>query len=137
MAMGIRTPRRLGYGEAALVVCAAVGSGVFAVPGLAIWPPAPAVIAFAAFALSNVLLAALARPACNDDWTVVRPTFAVDMAALLLLGPSAGVIVSAAGAIARLLGESTDRSRLAETLLPAAAPLLALEAAAFTHLTLG
>jgi diguanylate cyclase (GGDEF)-like protein/PAS domain S-box-containing protein len=136
--VGTRTLRSLGYGEAALVVCAAVGSGLFAVPGLASWPPAPAAIAFAALALANVLLAALARPAwAEDDWTVVRPTFVVDMAALLLLGPSAGVIVSAAGVMARLLGESTDRSRLAETLLPATAPLLALEAAAFTHLALG
>jgi hypothetical protein len=67
-----------------------------------------------------------------------RPApFVVDFTALLLLGPRAGVIVCAAGAIVRLLGESPGGTRASETLLPLAAPLLALEAAAFTHLALG
>jgi hypothetical protein len=35
MAMSTWTPRMLGYGEAALVVCAAVGSGLYVVPELA------------------------------------------------------------------------------------------------------
>ncbi len=76
-------------------------------------------------------------PAAPDDWTTVRPTFVVDLTALLLLGTGAGVIVSAACTVTRLLGESPGRSRPAEMLLPATAPLLALEAAAFTHLALG
>jgi len=141
--MGTRNARTLGYGEAALVVCAAIGSGAFAVPELAGWPPTPAAIAFGCLTLTSVLLAALSRPALSrpasapDDWITVRPTFVVDLTALLLLGTGAGVIVSAACAIARLLGEAPGRSRQAETLLSATAPLLALEAAAFTHQALG
>ena len=143
MPVGTRNSRTLGYGEGALVICAAVGSGYFAVPELAGWPPPPLAIAFCALALANVLLAALSTPAHSspaaaaNDWTTVRPTFVVDLIALLLLGTGAGVIVSTAGVIARVLGESPGRARPAETLLPAIAPLLALEAAAFTHLALG
>jgi diguanylate cyclase (GGDEF)-like protein/PAS domain S-box-containing protein len=138
MPLGTRNLRTLGYGEAALVVCAAVGTGAFAVPELAGWPPTPAAIAFCALTLTNVLLAALDRPsAAPDDWTTVRPTFVVDLTALLLLGTGAAVIVSAACTVTRLLGELPGRSRPAEMLLPATAPLLALEAAAFTHLALG
>ena len=143
MPMGTRNARTLGYGEAALVVCAAIGSGAFAVPELAGWPPTPAAIAFCAphpdqRPAGRTLRPALSRPAsAPDDWTTVRPTFVVDLTALLLLGTGAGVIVSAACAIVRLLGEAPGRSRPAETLLSATAPLLALEAAAFTHLALG
>ena len=138
MPLGTRNLRTLGYGEAALVVCAAVGTGAFAVPELAGWPPTPAAIAFCALTLTNVLLAALDRPAAApDDWATVRPTFVVDLTALLLLGTGAAVIVSAACTVTRLLGELPGRSRPAEMLLPATAPLLALEAAAFTHLALG
>src|SRR6185436_16165059 len=137
MTLGPRT-RTSGYGEAALVVCAAVGCGAFAVPEFLGWPPPPGALAFCALTLTNVLLALFTRPAPGpDDWTIVRPAFVVDFASLLLLGPRAGVIVCAAGAIVRLLGESPGQSRASETLLPLAAPLLALEAAAFTHLALG
>jgi diguanylate cyclase (GGDEF)-like protein/PAS domain S-box-containing protein len=128
----------LGYGEAALIVCAAVGGGFVAVPELAGWPPTPAALAFCALTLGNVVLAALAKPlSARHDWSIVQPTFATEIAALLLLGPSAGVIVCAAGAMARVLGSNTARPSLADTLLPAMAPLLALEAAAFAHLALG
>jgi diguanylate cyclase (GGDEF)-like protein/PAS domain S-box-containing protein len=138
MALGPRIARTLGFGEAALVVCAAIGSGLFAVPDLTGWPPTPAGIAFCAFTLTNVLFAALARrPSQAADWSTLRPTFVIDLAALLLVGPRAGVIVCAAGAIVRLLGELPGRSRLADMLVTTVAPLLALEAAAFTHLALG
>jgi diguanylate cyclase (GGDEF)-like protein/PAS domain S-box-containing protein len=127
-----------GRGEGALVMCAALGSGVLAVPELAGWPPPPAALAFAALVLTNVLLAALSKPAAGPaDWTIVKPTFVVDLAAFLLLGASAGVIVCTAGVIMRLLGEPPSRARLGDTLLPAVAPLLSLEAAAFIHVALG
>jgi len=138
MSLGPRTSRTLRYGEAALVVCAAVGSGAFAVPEVAGWPLPPAAIAFCALTFISVLLAALSRPVYGpDDWTTVRPAFVVDFAALLLLGPRAAVIVCTAGTIVRLLGDAPGWSRVAETLLRLAAPLVALEAAAFTHLMLG
>jgi len=148
MAVGTRHTRTLGYGEMALVVCAALGTGAFAMPELAGWPPTPAAIAFCALTLTNVLLAALSRPvlpgpalpgpaAVTDHWTTVRPTFVVELTALLLLGARAAVIVSAACAIVRLLSTAPGRARPSEMLLPAAAPLVALEAAAFTHLALG
>ena len=137
MAVGPRHPRTLGFGEAALVVCAAVGGGAFVVPDFLGWPPTPAAIAFCALTLTNVLLAALTRPASPEDWTTVRPGFVIELAALLLLGPSAGVIVCAAGAIVRVLGESPGRSSPADMLLPTTAPLLALEATAFMHVGLG
>jgi len=137
MTLGPRT-RTSGYGEAALVVCAAVGCGAFVVPEYLGWPPTPGALAFCALTLTNVLLALFSRPAsAPDDWTIVRPAFVIDFTALLLLGPRAGVIVCAAGAIVRLLGGSPGQSRASETLLPLAAPLLALEAAAFTHAALG
>ena len=137
MALVPRT-RTSGYGEAALVVCAAVGCGVFAVPEFAGWPPTLAALAFCTLTLTNVVLALFSRPASGPvEWTIVRPTFVVDFTALLLLGPRAGVIVCAAGIIVRLLGASPGQARASETLLPLAAPLLALEAAAFAHLALG
>ena len=134
----VPTTRTSSYGEAALVVCAAIGCGAFAVPEFAGWPPTGAALAFCALTLANVLLALLSRPASGRaDWTIVRPAFVVDFTALLLLGPRAGVIVCAAGIIVRLLSESPGRARASETLLPLAGPLLALEAAAFAHLALG
>ena len=148
MAVGTTHTRTLGYGETALVVGAALGTGAFAMPELVGWPPTPAAIAFCALTLTNVLLAALSRPvlpgpalpgpaAVTDHWTTVRPTFVVELTALLLLGARAAVIVSAACAIVRLLSTAPGRARPSEMLLPAAAPLVALEAAAFTHLALG
>jgi diguanylate cyclase (GGDEF)-like protein/PAS domain S-box-containing protein len=143
MEKGTRSRRTLAYDEAALVVCAALGSGALAVPELAAWPPTPAALAFCALTLVNVAVAALTKSALSapssrhDDWTTVRPAFVVDFAVLLLLGPRAGVIASTAGAIVRLLRESPGGLRPVETLLPAAASPLALGAAAFTHLLLG
>jgi diguanylate cyclase (GGDEF)-like protein/PAS domain S-box-containing protein len=138
MALGTKTAHTLGYGEAALVLAAAVGSGAFAIPDVAGWPPTAAALAFCALTLTNVLIAAFFKPAAGSgDWTIVRPPFVVDFTALLLLGPRAGVIVSAAGAISRLLSESPTWSRPGETLLRTAAPLIAIEAGAFTHVTLG
>jgi diguanylate cyclase (GGDEF)-like protein/PAS domain S-box-containing protein len=133
----------LGYDEAALVVCAALGSAALVVPELAAWPPRPTALAFCALTLLSVAMAALSKSPLHgpssrhDDWTTVRPAFVIDFAVLLLLGPRAGVIVSAAAAIVRVLREPAGGTRPMEALLSAAAPPLALGAAAFTHLLLG
>jgi diguanylate cyclase (GGDEF)-like protein/PAS domain S-box-containing protein len=138
MPLGTYTNRVFGRGESALVVCAALGSGMLADPGLAGWPPSPAALAFAALAVTNVLLAALARPVAGPgDWTIVKPGFVVDLAAFLLLGPTAGIIVCTSGVIMRLLCEPPSHRRLSDTLLTAVAPLLSLEAAAYIHVALG
>ena len=57
MALGTWNRHTLGYGEAALVVGAAFGSGAVAVPEVARWPPTAAALAFCALTLANVLLA--------------------------------------------------------------------------------
>jgi diguanylate cyclase (GGDEF)-like protein/PAS domain S-box-containing protein len=138
MPLGTRIARVFGRGEGALVVCAALGSGMLAVPELGSWPLSTPALAFAALVVTNVLLAALSRPMAGPaDWTIVRPTFVVDLAAFLLLGPSAAIIVCTSGVITYLLCEPTGRERLLDTLLPAVAPLLSLEAAAFMHVALG
>jgi diguanylate cyclase (GGDEF)-like protein/PAS domain S-box-containing protein len=138
MSLGPRPTRTFGYGEAALVVSAAIGSGAFAVPELAGWPPPNAAIAFGALTVINVLLAGLSRPASDADaWTTVRPAFVINFASLLLLGPRAAIIICAAGGIMRLLSDTSGRARPADMLVPAVAPILGLEAAAFTHTLLG
>src|SRR5690349_3233410 len=93
MVMGTTSRRALGYDEAALVVCAALGSAALVVPELAVWPPKPTTLAFCALTLLSVAIAALSTSSLHgpasrhDDWTTVRPSFVIDFAVLLLLGP--------------------------------------------------
>jgi diguanylate cyclase (GGDEF)-like protein/PAS domain S-box-containing protein len=93
--------------------------------------------------LAAVVLVAIAtsfftrRSSLADDRGVMPPHFIVDFGALLYLGGNAALVVAAAGLIARWIADRKDARPLRTVFAGAATVLIATEAAALAHDTLG
>ena len=93
--------------------------------------------------LPALLLAALLastlteRQAASGDVDTMRPTFIVDIAALLLLGLPAAMLVAAAGEVAGGLTHSAIRRRFTRLLPGPVTTLAAMQTVGAVHLALG
>jgi diguanylate cyclase (GGDEF)-like protein len=122
----------------AAVALVALGTAAGAPGGPDVWPPAPAFFETCALILASLVTAACARLRPRiEDWATMPPTFVPDIAALLLLGPREALIVTATGAVTRVLTDEPEPRLGARMLATVGTSLLAVEAAAFTHLSLG
>ena len=93
--------------------------------------------------LSGLVLAAMATSAFATrisrarDWTTMPPSFVIEFAALLLVGPHAAILVAAAGAAVRELTDSARPNAAGRTLSSVVTVAMAIEAAGLAHSALG
>src|SRR5688572_14799568 len=114
----------------------AIGAGVFL--GMSGWPQPDRTIEFSGLILAAMLIAALPlQHSTTKDWATVPPSFVIDFAALLLLGPNATMIVAAAGAIMQALTDSTRPHPIRQALVHVLTVVAAAQAAGVLHQVLG
>jgi diguanylate cyclase (GGDEF)-like protein/PAS domain S-box-containing protein len=126
-------PRLSSVGLLALI---AIGAGV--VLGLAGWPQPDRAVEFCGLIFAAILISVLAKqPLPTQDWATMLPSFVIDFASLLLVGPNATMLVATAGTVAQGLTDSTRAYRVRRMLLHAATVLTATQAAGQAHRVLG
>jgi diguanylate cyclase (GGDEF)-like protein len=95
-----------------------------------------------ALQLCGLMLAAIAasqpllQPHASADWRVLRPSFVIEFTAVLLFALPM-LLVAAAGAVTRILGDRENRQPLWRTTLRAMMAIVSLQAAAFVYHLLG
>jgi diguanylate cyclase (GGDEF)-like protein/PAS domain S-box-containing protein len=116
------------------VAAIAIGAGLIA--GFAVWPQPDGTLEFAGLMLAAVLTSALAQQPATKDWATMAPSFVIQFASLLMLGPHATMVVAMVGALTQRLTES-ERPPLHRMLVNTAALMVAIQAAGKLHETLG
>ena len=102
------------------------------------WPLDGDTLVFPALLLAAVVIAAhTARPSLIDGRDTMRPSFVIAMAALILLGPPAAMIIAAAGEVADYLAQRGQPRRPVRVVTSTAATLVAIQFAGAVHLILG
>ena len=122
----------------AAAVSAAVAIATAVVLGLLGWPQPGRTFEFSGLVVAAILAAALAidRP-WVDDLATMPPSFVVDFAALLLLGPHAAMLVVATGMVMPGLLQSASPRPTLRMLLNVAVVLAATQAAGFVYQQVG
>src|SRR4051812_6426876 len=94
------------------------------------------------FELSGLILAAIlislaTRRSATQDWAIMPPSFVIDFASLLLLGPHATMLVASAGGVTEGLSDSRHSQPVRRILQSAATVIGATQAAGLAHRALG
>jgi PAS domain S-box-containing protein len=105
--------------------------------GLNGWPQPERTLEFSGLILAAILASAAAGPSTAEDRAIMPPSFVIDFTALLLFGPSAAMMVAAAGAVTQALADPQAEHPLRRLFSNAATVLFATQAAGFAHLALG
>ena len=112
----------------AILAAALVGTGVLV--GVTGWPLADRTLEFPALLLAVIAVASYtARPSQQDCPDAMRPSFVIVMAALMLLGMPAAMVIAAAGEAADCLALSGQPRRFARIATSTAAALVAIQVA--------
>ena len=102
----------------------------------AVWPQPDGILEFSGLILAAVLTSALAQQPATKNWATMAPSFVIELASLLMLGPNAAMLVAMAGALTQRLTES-EHYPLHRMLVNTAALMAAIQAAGAFHQTLG
>jgi diguanylate cyclase (GGDEF)-like protein/PAS domain S-box-containing protein len=106
--------------------------------GFAGWPQPHRTLEFSGLILAAILTAALATErSTTQDWATMPPSFVIDFASLLLLGPHATMLVATAGTVTQGLTDSQHSHPTRRMLLNAATVMVAAQAAGLAHRALG
>ena len=117
-----------------VLAVAAIAAAVGAFLALAGWPQPERVFEFAALMLASALVAALAAQRSSArDWAIMPPSFIVDFAALLILGPHAASAVAIAGALTQGLADSEHSHRIRRGIINLVTVVAAVQAAGWVH----
>ena len=120
----------------ATLTAALLGTG--ALVGVAGWPLADRALEFPALLLAVIIVAAhTARPPQLDGPEAMRPSFVIVMAALILLGMPAAMVIAAAGEAVDGLLQGGHPRRLVRVATRTASALVAIQFAGAVHLILG
>src|SRR5579859_1091473 len=121
-----------------IVVFAAMALGMGVLLGLAGWPQPDRTLEFSALILAAVLTSALAtRESTTEDLATMPPSFVIDFASLLLIGPNATMLVAAAGTVTQGLAGSQRARAPRRMLVSAGTVVIATQAAGLAHRALG
>ena len=121
-----------------VVLSAAVAIGAGVLLGFAGWPQPDRTLEFSGLILAAILTSALAtQQSTAKDWATMPPSFVIDFASLLLLGPNATMLVATAGTVTQGLTDSQRSHPPRRMLLNAATVMVATQAAGFAHQALG
>jgi PAS domain S-box-containing protein len=104
--------------------------------GFAVWPQPDGILEFSGLILAAVLTSALAQQPATKNWATMAPSFVIELASLLMLGPNAAMLVAMVGALTQRLTES-EHYPLHRMLVNTAALMAAIQAAGAFHQTLG
>jgi diguanylate cyclase (GGDEF)-like protein/PAS domain S-box-containing protein len=116
---------------------ASIATGAGILLGFQGWPQPDRTLELSGLILAAILTSAFAmRQSTTQDWASMPPSFVIDLTSLLLLGPTATLLVIAAGTITRGLTDS-QHAQPRRTLLNAAAVMVSIQAAALAHQILG
>ena len=117
-----------------VLVVAAIAAAAGAFLALNGWPQPERVFEFAALMLSSALVSALtAQRSAARDWAIMPPSFIVNFAAILILGPHAASAVATTGAITQGLADADDSHRLRRGVINLVTVIAAVQAAGWTH----
>ena len=124
--------------RSAAVAFAAIAIGAGVLLGFADWPQPHRTLEFSGLILAAILTSALAmQQSTTKDWATMPPSFVIDFTSLLLLGPTATMLVATAGTVTQRLTDS-QRSHASRRMLSKAATVMAAtQAAGFAHRALG
>jgi len=94
------------------------------------------------FELSGLIVAAIlislaTRRSTTQDWAIMPPSFVIDFASLMLLGPHATMLVASAGAVTEGLSDSRHSQPVRRIFLSVATVIGATQAAGLAHMALG
>ena len=121
-----------------VVAFAAVAIGPAVFLGLAGWPQPDRTFEFSGLILAALLTSALAtRHVTARDWSIMPPSFVVDLTTLLLLGPHAMTVVALAGAIMQGLTDREQPHRRRRFIFNVVTVVAAAQAAGLAHQVLG
>ncbi len=121
-----------------VLAVAAIATAVGAFLALAGWPHPERVFEFAGLMLASAMLAALAAQRSNArDWAIMPPSFIVDFAALLILGPHGASAVAIVGAITQGMADSEHSHRLRRVGINLITVVAAVQAAGWVHRATG
>jgi diguanylate cyclase (GGDEF)-like protein/PAS domain S-box-containing protein len=88
----------------------AIGGGAYF--GLSAWPDPLRTLAFASLILAAMLTSSLGvQHYTAKDWATMPPSFVIDFASLLLLGPNPTTVVAASGAVMQAITDPQDQHR--------------------------
>jgi diguanylate cyclase (GGDEF)-like protein/PAS domain S-box-containing protein len=117
---------------------AAIAIGAAVVLGFSDWPQPHRTIEFCSLILAAILISALAmQQSTTTDWATMPPSFVVDFASLLLLGPQATMLVVAAGTVTQRLTDSQPSHPSRRMIVNAVTVMVATRAAGLAHVALG
>ncbi|MCM3881136.1 MAG: EAL domain-containing protein [Vicinamibacterales bacterium] len=121
-----------------ILTCAASAIWAGALLGFAYWPPPDQVVQYSALILATILTRALAaQRAAAKDWATAPPSFIVDFASLLLLGPNATMLVASAGVVTQGLADSRRQDLPRRMFLNLATAMVAIQGAGVVYRLLG
>jgi diguanylate cyclase (GGDEF)-like protein/PAS domain S-box-containing protein len=126
---------RQGRSAVAVFAVLVIGTGAL---GFAGWPQPDRTLELPGLILAAILTSALAAPRSTmKDWATMPPSFVIDFATLLMLGPYAAMVVATAGLVTRRLTDLQTPHQTRRMLVNAATVMAAIQAAGFAHQALG
>ena len=129
------SPRARRFGVVAFAAIA-IGAGVLL--GLADWPQPHRGLEFCGLILAAILISALGKEqSTTEDWAIMPPSFVIDCASLLLLGPHATMLVATAGTVTQGLTGSSSSHPTRRMLVNTVTVMLAAQAAGLVYQALG
>jgi diguanylate cyclase (GGDEF)-like protein/PAS domain S-box-containing protein len=121
-----------------VVVLAVIAIGTGVLLGLAGWPPPQRTLELSGLILAAILTSVFAmQRSTTKDWATMPPSFIIDFASLLLLGPNAAMLVATVGTVSQRLTDSQSSHPPRRMLFNAVIVMLATQAAALAHRALG
>ena len=106
--------------------------------GFAGWAQPDQILEFSALILAAILASAVAKPGTSTWYrATMPPSFVIEFASLLLLGPNATLVVVAAGTVTQRLADPQRRHPFRRLLVSTATVMVATQAAGFAHRSLG
>jgi diguanylate cyclase (GGDEF)-like protein/PAS domain S-box-containing protein len=122
-----------------MIAFAAIAIGAGALLGLAGWPQPHRALEFSGLILAAILTSALAmqQSTTEEDRATMPPSFVIDFASLLILGPNATILVATAGSVTQGLVDSQPSHPTRRMLVNAATVMIATQAAGLAHRALG
>src|SRR5258708_36120377 len=107
------------------VALAVIATGAGVLLGFAGWPQPDRTLEFSGLILAAILTSVFAVPLTAKDWTTMPPSFVIECASWLLLGPQATILVAGAGALTQRTADSQRSQPPRRLLLNAVTVVLA------------